>query len=253
MLVYVADQKELFSRSAVFSKASASTFLKPRSHHASWLRARYLPDPGCVNRQPEYRDDQLHRVRIDDRLTGKTPLHRDQARLSRQLRHFRLRRKFSIQSTSAALTAVVHRAGDRPGLLSRISRTLTAFDINLHAAKINTLAPPAPKTLRRQRRCAGQSKTRFASKANCLTSSGLTGGRKLHAQTAAQTATQKCGYNSARIADSRLFRLNLSRSVTPRFPARKQLFGKAEITQIVDAHRVQHAVEMVAFVRTTRA
>ncbi|MGA0033135.1 MAG: ACT domain-containing protein, partial [Burkholderiales bacterium] len=37
-------------------------------------------------------------------------------------------------------------AGDRPGLLSRISRTLTAFDINLHSARINTLGARAEDT-----------------------------------------------------------------------------------------------------------
>ena len=34
-------------------------------------------------------------------------------------------------------------AGDRPGLLSRIARVLTAYDINLQTAKINTLGERA--------------------------------------------------------------------------------------------------------------
>ena len=34
-------------------------------------------------------------------------------------------------------------AGDRPGLLSRIARVLTLYDINLHTAKINTLGARA--------------------------------------------------------------------------------------------------------------
>jgi [protein-PII] uridylyltransferase len=34
-------------------------------------------------------------------------------------------------------------AGDRPGLLSRIARVLTRYDINLHTAKINTLGARA--------------------------------------------------------------------------------------------------------------
>jgi [protein-PII] uridylyltransferase len=34
-------------------------------------------------------------------------------------------------------------AGDRPGLLSRIARVLTAYDINLQTAKINTLGSRA--------------------------------------------------------------------------------------------------------------
>ena len=34
-------------------------------------------------------------------------------------------------------------AGDRPGVLSRIARVLTAYDVNLHTAKINTLGARA--------------------------------------------------------------------------------------------------------------
>jgi len=34
-------------------------------------------------------------------------------------------------------------AGDRPGLLSRIARVLTAYDVSLHTAKVNTLGSRA--------------------------------------------------------------------------------------------------------------
>jgi len=34
-------------------------------------------------------------------------------------------------------------AGDRPGLLSRVARVLTAYNIDLHTAKINTLGSRA--------------------------------------------------------------------------------------------------------------
>jgi [protein-PII] uridylyltransferase len=34
-------------------------------------------------------------------------------------------------------------AGDRPGLLSRIARVLTAYDISLHTARISTLGARA--------------------------------------------------------------------------------------------------------------
>ena len=33
--------------------------------------------------------------------------------------------------------------GDRPGVLSRIARVLTVYDVNLHTAKINTLGARA--------------------------------------------------------------------------------------------------------------
>jgi [protein-PII] uridylyltransferase len=34
-------------------------------------------------------------------------------------------------------------AGDRPGLLSRVARVLTNYDVSLHTAKINTLGARA--------------------------------------------------------------------------------------------------------------
>ena len=37
-------------------------------------------------------------------------------------------------------------AGDRPGLLSRIARVLTAYDVNLHTARISTLGSRAEDT-----------------------------------------------------------------------------------------------------------
>ena len=65
-------------------------------------------------------------------------------RLSRQLRHFPISPEVNLQpddrGTYQVLSVI---AGDRPGLLSRIARVLTAYDINLHTAKINTLGSRA--------------------------------------------------------------------------------------------------------------
>ena len=47
----------------------------------------------------------------------------------------------AIETADARFLFVV--AGDRPGLLSRIARTLTRYDINLHTAKVNTLGARA--------------------------------------------------------------------------------------------------------------
>jgi [protein-PII] uridylyltransferase len=63
------------------------------------------------------------------------------------LRHFPITPEVNIQTDERGtyrMLSIV--AGDRPGLLSRVSRTLTAFDINLHSAKINTLGSRAEDT-----------------------------------------------------------------------------------------------------------
>jgi [protein-PII] uridylyltransferase len=82
---------------------------------------------------------------LAERLRLKSPLPPlTKPRLSRQLRHFPISPEVNIQpdekGTSSVLSII---AGDRPGLLSRIARVLTAYDINLHTAKINTLGARA--------------------------------------------------------------------------------------------------------------
>ncbi|MGZ8156689.1 MAG: ACT domain-containing protein, partial [Burkholderiales bacterium] len=64
--------------------------------------------------------------------------------LNRQLRHFPISPEVSIQPDDKGAYQVLSViAGDRPGLLSRIARMLTAYDINLQTAKINTLGARA--------------------------------------------------------------------------------------------------------------
>src|SRR5690606_8102202 len=94
------------------------------------------------NRQPGYRDLISYiEYELTEKLSGKAPLPPlTKPRVGRQLRHFPITPEVNIQTDERGnyrMLSIV--AGDRPGLLSRISRTLTAFDINLHSAKINTL------------------------------------------------------------------------------------------------------------------
>ena len=81
-------------------------------------------------------------------MSNKSPLPPlSKPRISRQLRHFPITPEVNIQTDERGayrMLSIV--AGDRPGLLSRVSRTLTAFDINLHSAKINTLGSRAEDT-----------------------------------------------------------------------------------------------------------
>ncbi len=147
VLVYLPDQKELFSRICSFFEGISFDIFEAKIHttrHGYALDTFHIQD--ASNRQPEYRDLISYiEYELKDQLSKKTPLPPlTKPRLSRQLRHFPITPEVVVQTDERGayrLLSVV--AGDRPGLLSRISRMLTAFDINLHSAKINTLGARA--------------------------------------------------------------------------------------------------------------
>ncbi len=150
VMVYVADQKELFSRICSFFDSISFDIFEAKIHttrHGYALDTFHIQD--ASNRQPEYRDLISYiEYELAERLSNKAALPPlTKPRLSRQLRHFPITPEVGIQSgergTYRMLSVV---AGDRPGLLSRISRVLTAFDINLHSARINTLGARAEDT-----------------------------------------------------------------------------------------------------------
>ena len=150
VVVYIADQKELFSRICGFFESISFDIYEAKIHttkHGYALDTFHIQD--ASNRQPEYRDLISYiEHELTGRLSSKAPLPPlTKPRLSRQLRHFPITPEVNIQADERGtyrMLSIV--AGDRPGLLSRISRTLTAFDINLHAAKINTLGARAEDT-----------------------------------------------------------------------------------------------------------
>jgi len=150
VLVYVSDQKELFSRICSFFESISFDIFEAKIHttrHGYALDTFQIQDTS--GRQGEYRDLISYiEYELTDRLSHKAPLPPlGKVRISRQLRHFPITPEVNIQTDERGayrMLSIV--AGDRPGLLSRISRTLTAFDINLHAAKINTLGARAEDT-----------------------------------------------------------------------------------------------------------
>jgi len=150
VLVYVADQKELFSRICSFFESISFDIFEAKIHttrHGYALDTFQIQDTS--GRQGEYRDLISYiEYELTDRLSNKSPLPPlSKPRISRQLRHFPISPEVNIQTDERGayrMLSIV--AGDRPGLLSRISRTLTAFDINLHSAKINTLGSRAEDT-----------------------------------------------------------------------------------------------------------
>ena len=147
VMIYVPDQKELFARICSFFERISYDIYEAKiytTRHGYALDSFQVQDPN--NRRPQYRDViGLIEHELAERLRLKTPLPPlTKPRLSRQLRHFPISPEVNIQpdekGTSSVLSII---AGDRPGLLSRIARVLTAYDINLHTAKINTLGARA--------------------------------------------------------------------------------------------------------------
>jgi [protein-PII] uridylyltransferase len=147
VVVYVLDQKELFARICSFFESihydiHEAKIYTTRNGYA--LDTFQVQDPD--NAQPQYRElMSFIEYELTERLTRHSPLPPlPSPRLSRQLRHFPISPEVNIQPDDRGAYQVLSViAGDRPGLLSRIARVLTAYDINLQTAKINTLGARA--------------------------------------------------------------------------------------------------------------
>jgi len=147
VLVYVPDQKELFARICGFFESMHydihdAKVYTTRNGYA--LDTFQVQDPD--NAQPQYRELMSYiEYELGDRLDRRAPLPPlPNPRLNRQLRHFPISPEVNIQPDDKGAYQVLSViAGDRPGLLSRIARVLTAYDINLQTAKINTLGSRA--------------------------------------------------------------------------------------------------------------
>jgi [protein-PII] uridylyltransferase len=147
VMVYVPDQKELFARICGFFESISYDIHEAKIYTT---RAGYALDTFQVqdpdNRRPQYRDIMSYiEYELAQRLLNKSPLPPlPKPRLDRQLRHFPISPEVNIQPDDKGAYQVLSViAGDRPGLLSRIARVLTTYDVNLHNAKINTLGARA--------------------------------------------------------------------------------------------------------------
>jgi [protein-PII] uridylyltransferase len=147
VMVYVPDQKELFARICAFFEGISYDIYEAKiytTRHGYALDSFQVHDPN--NKRPQYRDLISYiEYELGERLLHQTPLPPlTKPRLGRQLRHFPITPEVNIQpdekGTYHVLTVI---AGDRPGLLSRVARVLTAYDISLNTAKINTLGSRA--------------------------------------------------------------------------------------------------------------
>ncbi len=147
VMIYVPDQKELFARICSFFEHISYDIYEAKiytARHGYALDSFQVQDPD--NQRPQYRDViNLIEHELAERLRLKSPLPLlTKPRLSRQLRHFPISPEVNVQPDEKGIYWVLSvLAGDRPGLLSRIARVLTAYDVNLHTAKINTLGARA--------------------------------------------------------------------------------------------------------------
>ena len=146
VMVYVPDQKELFARICSFFENISYDIHEAKvytTRHGYALDTFQVHDPD--NRRPQYRDLMSYiEYELAQRLIDKAPLPPlTKPRLNRQLRHFPISPEVNIQPDERGNQVLFVIAGDRPGLLSRIARVFTRYDINLHTAKINTLGARA--------------------------------------------------------------------------------------------------------------
>jgi [protein-PII] uridylyltransferase len=147
VLVYVPDQKELFARICSFFESINYDIHEAKiytTRHGYALDTFQVQDPD--NAQPQYRELMSYiEYELTERLIRRSPLPPlRNPRLNRQLRHFPISPEVNIQPDDRGAYQVLSViAGDRPGLLSRIARVLTAYDVNLQTAKINTLGARA--------------------------------------------------------------------------------------------------------------
>jgi [protein-PII] uridylyltransferase len=147
VMVYVPDQKELFARICSFFESASydihdAKIYTTRHGYALDTFQVYNPD----EQRAPYRDVISYiEYELTERLQRRSPLPPlRKPRLNRQLRHFPIAPEVNIQRDESGTYFVLSViAGDRPGLLSHITRVLTAYDINVHIAKINTLGSRA--------------------------------------------------------------------------------------------------------------
>jgi len=147
VMIYVPDQRELFARICSFFEHISYDIFEAKiytTRHGYALDSFQVQDPD--NRRPQYRDViNLIEHDLAEKLRLKPPLPPlTRPRLNRQLRHFPISPEVNLQPDERGTYWVLSIiAGDRPGLLSRIARVLTAYDVSLHTAKVNTLGSRA--------------------------------------------------------------------------------------------------------------
>jgi [protein-PII] uridylyltransferase len=150
VLVYAADQKDLFARICNFFDHIDFNIVQAKIHttrHGYALDSFLVLDPFNVT---QHHCDALSFIEheLTQQLDPVVPLEAPlKGRLSRHLKHFPITPEVDIEpdekGTYHVLSVV---AGDQPGLLSRIAQVLVRFGINVHSARIDTMGERAEDT-----------------------------------------------------------------------------------------------------------
>ncbi|WON75107.1 [protein-PII] uridylyltransferase [Nitrosospira sp. Is2] len=150
VLVYAADQKDLFARICSFFDRIDCNIVEARIHtarHGYALDSFLVLDPfDMAQRHRDVVDFIEHE--LAQQLAEHAPLQPPvKGRLSRHLRHFPIAPEVDIELDEKgeySILSIV--AGDQPGLLSRIAQVLVSFGVNVHSARVNTLGERAEDT-----------------------------------------------------------------------------------------------------------
>ncbi|HTJ55131.1 MAG TPA: ACT domain-containing protein, partial [Nitrosospira sp.] len=150
VLVYTADQKDLFARICDFFDRSDYNIVQAKirtTRHGYALDTFLVLDSGeMADGDPDVSAFIEHE--LTDQLQQKGPLEPPlRGRLSRHLKHFPITPEVDIESDEKGVFHILSIiAGDQPGLLSRIARVLVQFGVNVHSARINTMGDRAEDT-----------------------------------------------------------------------------------------------------------
>jgi [protein-PII] uridylyltransferase len=150
VLVYTADQKDLFARICGFFDRIDYNIVHAKIHttrEGYALDSFLVLDPfNVANHDPrefQFIEQELTQL-LEQQALLAPPV---KGRLSRHLRHFPITPQVSIEpDDSGAYYVLSITAGDQPGLLSRIAQVLVQFGLNVHSARINTLGERAEDT-----------------------------------------------------------------------------------------------------------
>ncbi|MBL8540742.1 MAG: [protein-PII] uridylyltransferase [Betaproteobacteria bacterium] len=150
VMIYTRDEKDLFAQICSFFERMNYNIVEAKiytTRHGYALDSFQVMD--VFNRTAHYRD-VLSIIEHDlaERLMHKAPLEPPTTgRLSRHLKHFPITPAVGLYPDERGAFHVLSIvAGDRPGLLSRISRILADYGVVVHTAKINTLGERAEDT-----------------------------------------------------------------------------------------------------------
>ena len=150
VMIYTSDQPELFVRICGFFERLSYTILDAKIHttrNGYALDSFLVMDP--AQRNVPYRDFLSYiEHELGAVLADGAPMPAvTQGRISRHLKHFPLAPEVSLRpDEKGAFYALSIVVGDRPGLLSAISKVLHQHGVRINAAKITTLGERAEDT-----------------------------------------------------------------------------------------------------------